>query len=405
MSRLPRLRPLEILRLPDREDGPSYLLRDPLGFTEAELVLSEAALFAAAYFDGEHGPDELAAGWRERFGTEPDAAEVQGLAEALDAAYFLENDTFTVHAETRMAEFRAQPVRAAAHAGVSYEAEPQAAAAQIEAFLAAAPALEEPGDRPAGRLRGIVAPHIDLRVGGETTALAYLPLVEAESVETVIVLGTSHACPDPEWIVLDKPYATPLGDVPVDVEAAETLARAAGASDLAQFYHHHEHSVEFAAVFLAALRRRGRNLRLVPVLAGAPGPEPAGDHDPFLAELRTLLTERGDRAIVVASADLAHVGPRFGDPEELSEHHLQLLEKRDRATLVPALERDPAAFFAAVTEAGDPRRICGLGAIHGLLRVLPEGARGKLLRYEQAADPSGTVSYASAAFWGGAIGS
>jgi hypothetical protein len=225
-------------------------------------------------------------------------------------------------------------------------------------------------------------------------------------VETVIVLGTSHACPRPAWIPLDKPYQTPLGEVPVDRELCATLTAAADPAPEDLFYHRKEHAIEFQAVFLARLRREGRPIRMVPVLCGSLRPaivdevgEPAGvepprrETDPFLSTLAGILESRGPETLVLAGADLAHVGIRFGDAA-LSAHHLELLEKRDRETLQTVVRGDPGEFFQAVGAGGDPRRICGLSAIYALLEVLP-GARGQLLGYAQATDPSGTVSYAS----------
>ena len=252
----------------------------------------------------------------------------------------------------------------------------------------------------AGPLRAVIAPHIDLRRGGPCVALAYRALLDSPKVKTVIVLGTSHACPDPDWIVSDKVFDTPLGEVPVDTETVRRLAAVSTVEARSLFYHRNEHSVEFQALFLASLRAQGHDVSMVPVVCGAFADGPP-EEDPFLTELAALLRERDGEAIVIAGADLAHVGPRFGDPDPLQDRHLELLEKKDRATLKVAADGDAAGFFASVTDAGDPRRICGLSPIYGLLSALPSGAQGRLLRYEQANDPTGTVSYASMSFWGG----
>jgi len=397
MDTLPRLRPLEILQVPDEDGGQAALLRDPEGFSDAELVLSQAALFVAAHFDGEHSVEATLASFERKFGSKPAAADIERMREQLDAAYFLETPRFEAHAHKLQDAFLSGPVRSAAHAGVSYPEDPEEASAAVTRFFEEARDIEEPGPRPPGRLAGLVAPHIDLRVGGACTAAAYRLLAEAPEVDTVVVLGTGHACPHPAWVVLDKPFATPLGEVPVDAAACARLAAAADTRPEWRYYHRREHSVEFQALFLAALRRAGRDLKLVPVLCGSQRDADPGV-DPFLTDLAGLLADLGPRGLVLAGADLAHVGPRFGDPEPLSEHYLRLLETKDRATLRAVAEGDATAFHASVMEADDPRRICGLSPIFGLLEALP-GARGKLLRYEQAVDPTGTVTYASLGMW------
>jgi AmmeMemoRadiSam system protein B len=397
VTRLPRLRPLEVLQLPD-EDGASFVLRDPEGYTDEELVLSEAALFVAAHCDGEHDMDELRAAFEKRYGGTPEPEQIRHLVGRLEQAGMMDSELFAARRERMHEEFRAASTRPAVHAGVSYPEDPAEAQAAVEGFEREAAGLEAPGPRPQGKLRGLVAPHIDLRVGGACTALAYGLLAEAPAVETVIVLGTSHACGKPVWIVLEKPFETPLGTVPLDAAACRRLAEAAGAQSEDLFLHRKEHSVEFQALFLAALRRRGRDLRIVPVLCGSMR-ERVPEGDPFLAALRELLAERGERVIVVAGADLAHVGPRFGDPGVLNPEGLSFLEGEDRRTLGFVAEGDAAGFYASVMEDNDPRRICGLSPIYGLLAALP-GARGKVLHYEQTNDDTGTVSFASMGVWG-----
>jgi AmmeMemoRadiSam system protein B len=366
---------------------------------DAEIVLSEAALFVAAHGDGEHTLEDLRNNFAKRYGKGLTADEVQAVFDRLDAACMLETEAFRAERERHHRTFLEAPQRAPAHAGVSYPEEAEAAREAVRGFFATAAALEEPGERPAGTLRGLVAPHIDLRVGGPATALAYRLIAEAPQVETVVVLGTSHGCPHPAWIVTEKAYETPLGIVPTEAELCRRLAASAGAAPEDIFYHRKEHSIEFQALFLAALREEGRNLRMVPVLCGSIREDenpPASNA--FLTELETVLGERGESMVLLAGADLAHVGPRFGDPESLSPEHLGQLERKDRATLETVAQGSAPAFLASVLEAGDPRRICGLAPIYGLLAALP-GTRGKLLRYEQATDPTGTVSYASLGLW------
>jgi predicted class III extradiol MEMO1 family dioxygenase len=315
--------------------------------------------------------------------------------------------------------FAEAPVRPPVHAGVSYPEDPEASWKTFEEFREKAEGLSKTTTVPNSPLRGVIAPHIDLRVGGPCTALAYRLIEDAPQIETVIVLGTAHACAHPAWIVLEKPYETPLGRVEVDAEAAARLAQAAPPIPEMAWFHRKEHSIEFQAWFLAGLNRMGRDLKIVPVLCGSlrtvvtledgvpvevtvpetPPPAPELDEIPFLRALRELLAERGERAIVLAAADLAHVGPRFGEPEALSEEHLQLLDKKDRETMAFVDRGDPRGFYGAVMEGNDPRHICGLAPIYGAMTALP-GATGTLLRYEQATDPTGTVSYASAGLWG-----
>src|SRR5262249_8660388 len=81
-----------------------------------------------------------------------------------------------------------------------------------------------------------------------------------------------------------KPYDTPLGSAPVDVDFVEALAaRAHQDCFAAEVAHRNEHSIEFQAVFLKYLFAGRRDVRIVPVLTSfvhealAPAPR-AGGH-------------------------------------------------------------------------------------------------------------------------------
>jgi hypothetical protein len=107
--------------------------------------------------------------------------------------------------------------------------------------------------------------------------------------------------------------------------------------------------------------------------------------------------------IVVAGADLAHVGPRFGDarPHDAAARHE--LGARDRDSLDRALDRGASSIFQHVVEDLDTRRVCGVGPIYSLLRSLDGDARAaELLHYEQTidADDGSIVSHAALAFHG-----
>jgi AmmeMemoRadiSam system protein B len=116
-----------------------------------------------------------------------------------------------------------------------------------------------------------------------------------------------------------------------------------------------------------------------------------------LDAVRAAMATVPRRYCLIAGADLAHVGPRFGDPEPVSRARLARVETEDRALLSLVEAVDPGGFFASVAADGDSRRTCGLSPIYAVLATLPAG-RGRLLRYGQWPDPQGVVTFASLAF-------
>jgi AmmeMemoRadiSam system protein B len=151
-----------------------------------------------------------------------------------------------------------------------------------------------------------------------------------------------------------------------------------------------------------------RPATLVPVLAGlgdaqAAGREPADDRrvTRFFDAVRSLIASRPGRVVVVAGADLAHVGPRFGDPHAHDASARRALEARDRDSLERARDAGASSFFAHVAEDLETRRVCGLGPIYSLLRSIDGAAStSELLHYEQTVDEGdgSIVSHAALAF-------
>jgi hypothetical protein len=182
---------------------------------------------------------------------------------------------------------------------------------------------------------------------------------------------------------------------------AGRLGEAAWHGELA---HRDEHSIEFQAIYLK--RRFGhRPLTLVPILcAGFHALLDAGRGARDDATFETLVSavqeaERslGGPTLHVAAVDLSHVGRRFGDPE-LEDPTLAEVEAKDRAALDAARRGDADGWYQAIAEHEDSTRICGWGATYAMLRCAEPGA-GRLLRYEQSREPSGSMVSIAAMAW------
>jgi AmmeMemoRadiSam system protein B len=403
----PRLRALEAF--PVEHDGERCIaLRDPAGFTDQIAVLPAALLDLVSLFDGSHSVEDIRTILERRHGEAPTREQIAAVIERFDAAGFLDSERF--HARRRELEdaFRQSPLRPAVHAGGAYAGDGAALAAQIDGFFPGpdgpgVPGRPEPGTAP---IRALIAPHIDFHRGGPTYAWAYREILQRSDADLYVILGTCHAgMPDPFAATL-KPYDTPLGPVPVDRDFYEALSRRAGQDLLAsEPAHRAEHSIEFQAVMLQHLVRPRRPFTILPVLASylhealwASGDPEADARVPrFVDALRETMAASSRRVCLIAGVDLAHVGPRFGDPEPNSARSLALVERADRAMLDAVVAADARGFFASVASDGDARRICGLSPIYTLLRLLPE-AEGRLVRYSQWPDPEGAVTFCAVTF-------
>ena len=401
--RLPRLRAVEAFPV-DHEGQRAIALRDPAGFTEAVVVLPRPLLDIVSLFDGEHTLADVQAAVMRQHGQRVTAADIQSIAASLDEHGFLDSPRFAERVAAIENEFRAAPTRSAAHAGGAYQGEPAALRQAMDAFFAP-PAGPGPIGRPrAGRpVRGVIAPHIDFHRGGPGYAWAYREVGESCDADVFVIFGTCHAGLRHPFALTRKDYETPLGAARVDHDFIGALVRRSRQECFgSEIGHRTEHSIEFQAVFLRYLFGERREFTIVPVLASfahealarGKGPEDDPRVPRFLDAVTETAMASGRRVAFVAGADLAHVGPRFGDPEPVSPDELARIEREDRAMLRTVTRADAPAFFESVAADGDRRRICGYSPIYALLRCLP-GATGALRHYGQWPDPQAVVTHAS----------
>jgi hypothetical protein len=406
-ERAPRLRPIEAF--PVEHEGQRFLaLRDPAGYTESVVMIPPALLEVVSLFDGEHDVLDIQAAVMRQRGELVDSAQILELAGALDEHGFLDSPAFAARRARIDGEFGEQPRRPAAHAGGAYPENPEALRGMIDAFFAppAGPGAAGPPAPDAGRLRGLVAPHIDFARGGAAYAWGYGEVSARCDADLFVIFGTCHAGMADPFALTRKDYDTPFGPAPTDRDFVEALAARAGqdcfASELA---HRREHSIEFQAVFLRYLFAGRREVSLVPVLTSfvhealVRGTRP--EDDPrvgrFLDALRDTAAASGRRVAFVAGADLAHVGPRFGDAEPVAPDALARIAADDRRMLAAVEAGDAGAFFDEAARDGDRRRVCGLSPIWSLLRATG-GASGTLRQYGQWPDPNAVVTFASVVF-------
>jgi len=404
---LPRLRAVEAF--PVEHEGRSCIaLRDPAGYTDAIVLLHGPLLEIVSLFDGSHTVADIQAAVMRRHGQLVERRQIEEIADALDQQGFMDSPGFADRRAVVDTTFLASPIRPASHAGGAYAGEPGELRVMLDGFFTPpdgpGPIENERTAKP--EVRGVIAPHIDFHRGGPASACAYRELAERSGADVFVIFGTCHAGMAHPFALTRKDYASPLGDVPVDRDFVDALAKRARqdcfGSELA---HRVEHSIELQAVFLRYLFADGRDIRIVPVLASFAheamhqGQRPDDDArvPRFLEALAETIAASGQRVALIAGADLAHVGPRFGDAEPVGAPELERIEREDGAMLESVAAGDPQAFFESVAGDGDRRRICGYSPIYALLRSLG-GASGSVKRYGQWPDPNGVVSFASVVF-------
>jgi AmmeMemoRadiSam system protein B len=295
-------------------------------------------------------------------------------------------------------------VRPPAHAGTSYPADARALRSHLDDFFA------EVRTPATTTLAGLVAPHIDLRVGGPAYGHAYGAVRAATPAARYVVLGTSHAPGRGRFAATHADYATPLGVAPTDHGFLARLAgRCAGDLFRDQHLHEREHAIEFQAVLLRHVLGNRADVSIVPILVSSfhdllrRGVSPVADPEiaAFVAALRTTLAEDDVPTVVIAGVDFAHVGAKFGDRGGATPALLATMEAKDRRLLAALEAADPTAFWRELAIDGDRTRICGAAPLLVFLELM-RGRRGRTLAYDRYHEHAtrSCVTYASLAYPG-----
>jgi AmmeMemoRadiSam system protein B len=241
-----------------------------------------------------------------------------------------------------------------------------------------------------------------LRSGGPCFAYAYKALVEANAVQTCVVLGTGHE-PLPHYFALcRKDFETPLGSVVVDKEFIGELSSRCRLDLFAdEFAHRREHTIEFQALFLRLLLPE---VRIVPILCSFGVEEleqRTDDIQHAVQALKETLYHYPHPVCLLSSVDLAHIGPRYGDSFRPHGGTVREHREADHRLLEIMSNADAEAFAATLVRERNRRRICGLPPLYTMLKTLEGMVEGELLRYDHTkVDNEGSfVTFASLAFY------
>lgn len=393
----PSLRPVEAVPLGSGRYAGRVGLRDRAGLAEGLVVVANAAIGVLCQFDGTRTLVELSA----HTGVHIDA--LLEFVRRLDEAGLLEGPAAQARLTALRAGFDALdalPIRAAA----------DFTPAEIDLTLQSARSSPRGQDVCAlvdssGPLAGIVVPHLDLERGRANYGLGWLAVEHAaargQRWDRVIILGTNHFGSSTGVAMCPKAWNTTHGQVPLDAALAQAMTDRIGPTLTdGRLDHLREHSLELQMPFIMHL------LGPVPVLgfmvhdptvnAGASYDGRGVALDIFLAALGEALRCAGGSSLVVASADLAHVGTEFGDAEANTPASLASVDRHDRAHLAMLERGQIDAFVDSMSRLGNPTKWCTLGGMAALWK-LPPDAHFHLLSYQQCGDESGSCCVTSAA--------
>ncbi|HET6572336.1 MAG TPA: AmmeMemoRadiSam system protein B, partial [Fimbriiglobus sp.] len=322
---------------------------------------------------------------------------------ALDEAMLLDGPTFRA--------YLSGPVRRPVCVGC-YPDDPAAIRATLRKLFTGpgGPGLPDFGAAPSphGRLRAALLPHMDYVRGGVTYGWGFNELAERTDARLFVIVATSHYSPH-RFTLTRMNFETPLGTVPTDQAYIDRLEKHYGDGLFDDpLAHLPEHSVELEVLPLQYLFEGRREVRIVALLVGSfqdrvlfqSDPAEADDIGRMVTALRRAEAEAGEPVCYLISGDLAHIGPKFGDPLPVSEAQLETSRAGDELILNQLTAADPNGYFQVLAEEEDARRICGFPPTW-LTLAAARPRTGRVLHYNRSVHPTGheSVSFAAAAFY------
>ena len=401
----PVLRNLQYSPIKQGEDQ-FIVLWDPTGLSQEKLVLPMNYFFIVQHFDGDHSLPEIGALYLKRFGEFLLPNKVEQLVTDLDDKLFLEGMRTESARTLALNTYRQAQYRTATFAGKSYESEGPKLQAQLQNFFKSKEGPEVKASENQGKpIKGLVAPTYDLKQAGPIYAWAYKELEEAEQPDTFVVIGTAHSGLGQLFALTDKNFETPFGVVEIDRNVTDHLKKILPGCCEEELAHVHEHAIEFQLPFLQHVLKAKKAFRIIPILSSFSAdslrdPRVRADIEIFVGALREALGVARKPYCVVAGAELAHVGMRYGDTAPPTDFSFHRCMQQDMAMLKHVENRDPEEFAKFIQQEGDQRRISGFSPIYTLLRLI-DAEKGQVLRYDRGITDqyNSTVTYASMAFF------
>ena len=382
---LPTLRPLDITPFRNERDETYFALQDLTQVAPRGIAVSMAGYFILAHFDGRHTLRDVQATFLKQFGQLISAEQIQEMIQTLDEALMLNSERFEQVYSRLCSEYRAAEARDNRHR--------YPPGAELRTYLENMLAAKTTAPASLEDFRGLIVPHLDYTRGAPCYVEGYAALRAAEPADRYVILGTNHFGRSASAVATTKDFMTPLGRVETDVDFVRAMERELGQSICEhQFDHVAEHSVELQVQILQVLQP-DHPFEIVPILCpdpcGQTGTQPLDGTGPDLDDFAdalgqlTVSFDGAKRTVLIAGADLSHVGQHFGDEAKTTPEFLKQVERDDRALLNLIEKRREQDFIEELRLSDNPTRVCSAGCIYTLLRALPD-LPCRVLRYEQA---------------------
>lgn len=236
-----------------------------------------------------------------------------------------------------------------------------------------------------GDVFGLISPHAGYIYSGRTAAYGF-KLVEGKKYDLIVVMAPSHRMRGHKAVVLNyDAYKTPLGELPIDREAASELLKDNKNFISEPGYFKVEHSLEVQLPFVQYYLK---DPKILPIIV------PVYDKK-ALRDIATSIYSsfKNKNVLYIASSDMSHYKP-YEENNAIDEYSFSVLKKND-----------PDLLFDE--EMQEKTQFCGIAPIVALMNIAKlANADGPYVVFHEnsgdtAGDKSAVVGYGSVAYFKG----
>ncbi|UCE97465.1 MAG: AmmeMemoRadiSam system protein B [Dehalococcoidia bacterium] len=361
-----------------------FVLSDPLEISQKTLFMPIYMSFLLSLLDGTRDIGTIKTGFELRIGRIIALSDLELLISRLDEALFLENENFFQRYQKAIDNYRSSKVRSSSLAGSSYPKDPNSLRENIQRYL---DKVSDASHQEIDKVVALISPHIDYQRGATIYSKVWSKARKSlEQTELIVILGTDHVDGKGSITLTRQNYETPLGVIATDGDVVNELAGELGDDAFAnELNHRGEHSIELALVWLQFILG-DKTCPVVPILCGSFFKFIENGESPLKAKQvittinfikRLYLTKR---ILIIAAADLAHMGPVFGDSIPMDIGERAKMASDDEKLMEILCRGDVELFYSLIQKEKDRRHICGVPPIYITLASMPE-AEGTSVGY------------------------
>lgn len=260
-------------------------------------------------------------------------------------------------------------VRPATQAGRFYESDARLLSHEVDSLLARH--AQRTGDEDVAAL---IVPHAGYYFSGNVAASAYMSIPNDKPFKRIFLLGPSHH----EWLdgasvnTEADYYATPLGNVKVDVETAQNLTESNSVFSYYPKAHDREHCLEVQLPFLQ--RRLGNVPPIVPIIIST------NDFGKLKQIAEVLKPYFNEENLFIISSDFSHY-PSYEDAYEVDALTGKAIETGKVDEFIATLEKNAVSGKRNLATSA-----CGELAIATLMLMMDTNCEVIHLMYQNSGD-------------------